>query len=98
MLRYKGLYPYEFVTRIEKLNSLMTDLKRSDFDSKSTFSNITNEEWDHVIINIMIIYHVQEMIKECNIVTSKEWHDLYLKIDVYGLADVFEYVHREGFG
>ena len=88
MLRYKGLYPYEFVTRIEKLNSLMTDLKRSDFDSKSTFSNITNEEWDHV----------QEMIKECNIVTSKEWHDLYLKIDVYELADVFEYVHRDGFG
>lgn len=66
----------------------MTDLKRSDFDSKSTLSKITNEEWDHV----------QEMIKEFNIVTLKERYDLYLKIDVYGLADVFEYVHREGFG
>ena len=31
------------------------------------------------------------MIKEFKIVTLRQWHDLYLKIDVYALADVFEY-------
>ena len=38
--------------------------------------------------------HVQKVIKTFGITNFKEYHDLYLKIDVFGPRDVFEY-HRE---
>ena len=34
--------------------------------------------------------HVKEVCREFNIITFRDWHDLYLKIDVFGLADAFE--------
>ena len=56
-------------------------MKREHFDSKLTLSKLNDDEWEHI----------QNVIKEFNIKTLREWHDLYLKIDVYALADVFEY-------
>ena len=38
--------------------------------------------------------HIKDVVKTFNIKTLREYHDLYLKIDVYGLTDVFEY-YRE---
>ena len=46
--------------------------------------NISDKDWEH---------HLQ-VVKEFKIKTLREYHDLYLKIDVYGLHDVFEY-HRK---
>lgn len=80
----KGFYPYEFIDDIEKINMPITELKQKHFDNKLTLSKISDEDWEHI----------QKVIKTFNIKTFKEYHDLYLKIDVYGLADVFEY-HRK---
>ena len=38
--------------------------------------------------------HAERVVKAFGITSFKEYHDLYLKIDVSGLRDVFEY-HRE---
>ena len=84
LINKKGFYPYEFVDSIEKLQTPITELKQEHFKSKLTLSELSNEDW----------CHIQKVIKEFNIKTLQDYHDLYLNIDVYGLADVFEY-HRE---
>ena len=55
-----------------------------DFYSTLNLKSLTKEDYKHI----------KEVIKAFNIKTLREYHDLYLKIDVYGLTDVFEY-HRE---
>lgn len=87
LINKKGFYPYEFVDHISKLDTPIQDLKRSDFDSKLMLSKLTDSEWDHI----------QNVIKVFNFKTLKEWHELYLKIDVFGLADVFEYYRELSF-
>jgi hypothetical protein len=62
----------------------ISELKQEHFDNKLTLSTLSNEDWAHV----------QAVIREFGMTNFREYHDLYLKIDVYGLADVFEY-HRE---
>ena len=62
----------------------ITELKKEHFNSKLTLSTISDSDFEHV----------QKVIKTFGITNFKEYHDLYLKIDVFGLRDVFEY-HRE---
>ena len=84
LINEKGFYPYEFVDCIEKLDTPIHEIKREHFNSKLMLSKLSDYDWNHI----------QNVIQKFNIKTLREWHDLYLKIDVYGLADVFEY-YRE---
>ena len=81
LINKKGFYTYEYVDCVEKLDTPMHKIKREHFDSKLTLSKINDKYWEHV----------QNVIKKFEIKTLREWHDLYLKIDVYRLTDVFEY-------
>ena len=81
LINEKGFYLYEFVDCIEKLDTPINQIKREHFDSKLMLSKLTDTEW----------VHIQNVVEKFDIKTLREWHDLYLKIDVYGLADVFEY-------
>jgi hypothetical protein len=80
----KGLYPYEKIDCLGALDFPISELAPSDFDSKLCLSKISFEDWAHV----------QNVIKTFGFTTFRQYHDLYLKIDVLGLCDVFEY-HRE---
>ena len=84
LINKKGFYPYEMITSNDMLYIPITELKQEHFNSRLTLSKISNEDFAHV----------QNVIKTFNITNFKEYHDLYLKIDVFGLRDVFEY-HRE---
>jgi hypothetical protein len=84
LIKKKGFYPYEKICSVEDLHFPIEELKMEDFNSKLNLSKMTKEDFDHV----------KNVIKKFNITNFKEYHDLYLKIDVYGLRDVFEY-HRE---
>ena len=55
-----------------------------DFYSNLNLKELTKDE----------LKHIKNVVKTFNIKTLREYHDLYLKIDVYGLTDVFEY-YRE---
>lgn len=80
----KGLYPYEKIQSVGGIHFPISELVRSDFDSKLCLSKIDDDGWNHV----------QKVITTFGFTDFKQYHDLYLKIDVLGLADVFEY-HRE---
>ena len=87
LINEKGFYPYEFVDCVEKLDTPINEIKREHFNSKLMLSKLNDDEWAHV----------QNVINKFDIKTLLEWHDLYLKIDVYGLADVFEYYRELAF-
>jgi len=80
LVQKKGHYPYEFITSHAKIDMPISELKREHFDNKLTLSSISDEDWAHV----------QTVISEFGFKSFREYHDLYLKIDVYGLVDVFE--------
>jgi hypothetical protein len=84
LIKKKGFYPYEMITDSKMLYLPIEELKQEHFDNKLSLSKISDEDFKHV----------QNVIKTFNIKNFKEYHDLYLKIDVFGLRDVFEY-HRE---
>ena len=84
LINKKGFYPYEFVDSFDKLNTPIEQIKREHFDSKLMLSKISDDDWNHI----------QTVITSFEIKTLRDWHDLYLKIDVFGLTDVFEY-YRE---
>ena len=81
LINEKGFYPYEFVDCIDKLDTPIHLIKREHFNSKLMLSKLSDADWKHI----------QNVIEKLDIKTLREWHDLYLKIDVYGLVDVFEY-------
>ena len=67
------------MTDFEKLNVNKLPPK-SKFYSRLNDSNITDEEYEHA----------QNVWKEFNCRTMRDYHDLYLKTDVLLLADVME--------
>ena len=75
----KGVYPYDYMDSPERL--LETQLPpKSAFYSKLNNKDITDEDYNHA----------QKIWKEFEMTTMKDYHDLYLELDVLLLADVFE--------
>ena len=66
---------------IEKLNTPIEMLTKDMFYSKLTLEKINYDQWNNI----------QKVIKLFDMKILRHYHDLYLKIDVYGLADVFQY-------
>ena len=78
LLTRKGVYPYDYVSSMEKLSETQLPPKDS-FYSKLNDEDIT-DDYQHAI-NVWNTF-------ECK--TIRDYHDLYLKSDVLLLSDVFE--------
>ena len=75
----KGVYPYDYMDSPERL--LETQLPpKSAFYSKLNNKDISDEDYTHA----------QKIWKEFGMKTMKDYHNLYLELDVLLLADVFE--------
>ena len=79
LLTRKGVYPYDYVTSINKLKETKLPSKE-DFYSKLYDEEISDEDYQHAI-NVWNTFNCQ---------TLQDYHDLYLKSDALLLADVFE--------
>ena len=79
LLTRKRVYPYDYVSSIDKLKETKLPSK-DEFYSKLNDEEISEEEYQHAI-NVWNTFNCQ---------TPQDYHDLYLKSDVLLLADVFE--------
>ena len=79
LLTRKGVYPYDYVSSIEKLSETQLPPKE-EFYSKLNDENVSDEDYQHAI-NVWNTF-------KCKII--RDYHDLYLKSDVLLLTDVFE--------
>ena len=74
---------------VEKLDQIQ--MHRHHFESKLTLSISSDSDWNHI----------KKVINFFKIKTLREWHDLYLKIDVLGLTcdwrHVSEYYRKLSF-
>ena len=75
----KGVYRYDYMDCPERLSETQLPPK-SAFYSKLNKKDITDEDYNHA----------QKIWKEFEMTTMKDYHDLYLELDVLLLADVFE--------
>ena len=83
LISKKGVYPYEYMDKIEKLDEIKLPPKEA-FYSKLNNSHISDKDYKHA----------NKVWKEFNMKTMGDYHDLYLKSDVLLLADVFEEFRR----
>ena len=79
LLKRKGVYPYEWLDSIHKLNETQLPNKEA-FYSKMSGEGISDEDYEHAKL----------VWKTFNMKTMRDYHDLYNKSDVLLLADVFE--------
>ena len=79
LLRRKGVFPYEFIDSVNRLNESKLPPK-SAFYSNLTGSGISNEDYKHA----------QAVWKEFGCKTLTDYLELYNKSDVLILADIFE--------
>ena len=79
LITRKGVYPYDYVSTLEKFSETQLPAKQ-DFYSNLYDQEISDEDYQHAL-NVFQTF-------ECK--TIKDYHDLYLKSDVLLLADVFE--------
>ena len=79
IVRKKGIFPYEWFDSFEKLNETELPSIENFYSTLNEFS-ISEEEYKHA----------QNVWNKFNMKTFREYHDLYLKIDVLLLSDVFE--------
>ena len=79
LLARKGVYPYDYVTSIDKLKETKLPPKEA-FYSKLLNEEISDEDYQHAL-NVWNTFDCQ---------TIQDYHDLYLKTDVLLLADVSE--------
>ena len=79
MLLRKGVFPYDWFNSLEKLNETQLPPKEA-FYSKLNNSHITDNDFEHA----------QKVWEHFKMTTFREYHDLYMKLDVLVLTDVFE--------
>ncbi|CAH3140184.1 unnamed protein product, partial [Porites lobata] len=79
LLTRKGVYPYDYVSSLEKMSETQLPPKE-EFYSKLNEEDISEDDYQHAI-NVWNTFNCK---------TIKDYHDLYLKSDVLLLADVFE--------
>ncbi|XP_065650921.1 uncharacterized protein LOC136079131 [Hydra vulgaris] len=79
LLLKKGVYPYDWVDYVDKFNETQLPTKESLF-SKLNDEDIIDDDYSHA----------QNVWKEFNCKTFRDYHDLYKVSDVLLLADVFE--------
>ena len=79
LLTRKGVYPYDYVSSMEKLSETHLPPKE-EFYSHLNDEGISDDDYQHAI-NVWNTFRCK---------TIKDYHNLYLKSDVLLLADVFE--------
>ena len=78
-LTQKGVYPYDYVSSIDKFSETQLPPK-TEFYSKLNDEDISDSDYQHAL-NVWNTFNCK---------TIRDYHDLYLKSDVLLLADVFE--------
>ena len=79
LLTRKGVYPYDYVSSLDKLSETCLPPKE-EFYSKLNDEDITDDDYQHAI-NVWNTFGCKSI---------RDYHNLYLKSDVLLLADVFE--------
>ena len=79
LLTRKGVYPYDYVSSLDKLSETQLPPKE-EFYSKLNDEEINDDDYQHAI-KVWDIFGCK---------TIRDYHNLYLKSDVLLLADVFE--------
>ena len=79
LVTQKGIFPYEFMSRTEKLKTKQLPEKKH-FYSTLYESDVSDEDYERA----------QRVWKHFKMKTMRDYHDLYLETDVLLLADVFE--------
>jgi len=79
LLLRKGVFPYDYFNDVSVLNETFLP-PTEKFYSSLTKKGISDKDYEHA----------QKVWQEFNIKTIREYHHLYMKVDVYQLADVFE--------
>ena len=79
LLTRKGVYPYDYVSSLDKLSETQLPPKE-EFYSRLNDEDISDDDYQHAI-NVWNTFGYK---------TIRDYHDLYLKSDVLLLSDVFE--------
>ena len=79
LLTRKGVYPYDYVSSLEKLSETQLPPKE-EFYSKLNDEDISDDDYQHAI-RVWDTFGCKSI---------RDYHDLYLKSDVLLLSDVFE--------
>jgi len=79
LLTQKGAYPYDCIDSVKKLNETSLPPKE-DFYSKLNEKDVKDEDYERA----------NKVWKEFNVKNLREYTELYNKVDVLPLADVFE--------
>ena len=75
----KGIYPYEYIDSWERFDENTIPPKEA-FYSELNLENITDKDYEHV----------KKVWEAFEIKNLGEYHELYVKCDIFLLADVFE--------